>query len=136
MKQALTAFQRLGLCLDRISRHSDLTYQQYSRGGTMIEVAVVSVLACVVAIAAYFERKSLKADVTAAEAKVLTVASKLLSERQEAFTVTRANVARVIADAKADAKRIEADVKAGVEEAKSNITVIVDKIEADIKKVL
>jgi len=102
----------------------------------MIEVAVVSVLACVVAIAAYFERKSLKADVTAAEAKVLTVASKLLSERQEAFTVTRANVARVIADAKADAKRIEADVKAGVEEAKSNITVIVDKIEADIKKVL
>jgi len=99
-------------------------------------VELVAVILAGAVIAAYFERKSLKADVTAAEAKVLTVASKLLAERQEAFTVTRANVARVIADAKADAKRIEADVKAGVEEAKSNITVIVDKIEADIKKVL
>jgi hypothetical protein len=124
----------------------------------MIEVAVVSVLACAVAIAAYLERKSLKADVTAAEAKVLTVAGKLIAELQLKESAVRvkvsADVAKVIADAKycaelldADALKIKAIAEAEaikaedvlfIESAKVGtwVSSLITKIEADLKKVL
>ena len=100
----------------------------------MIEVTVVSGLACAVAIAAYLERKSLKADVASAEAKVLTVAEKLIAELQLKEKSVRAkvsaDVAKVIANAKVEAQKLAA--VPFLECAQATI----EKIEADLKKIL
>jgi len=93
-------------------------------------VELVTVILAGAVIAAYFERKSLKADVAKAEAKTLLVASKLLAERQEAFTATRANVARAIAAAKVEAQKIAAIPLLECAQA------TIEKIEADLKKIL
>ena len=103
------------------------------------EVAVVLLSGTVVT--ACFERASLKADVKAAEAKVLTVANKLIGELLTKETVIRtkisADVAKVIAGAKAGAEKVIADAK-GAEEKIASVMqkAVIEKIEADLKKVL
>ena len=100
-------------------------------------VELVAVILAGAVIAAYFERKSLKADVAAAEAKVLTVAGKLIAELQIKESVVRAkvstDVAKVIAAVKADAADFVGD-DWNVMDVK--IKNFVAKIEADLKKVL
>ena len=100
-------------------------------------VELVAVILAGAVIAAYFERKSLKADVIAAEAKVLTVAGKLIAELQIKESVVRAKVstdaAKVIAAVKADAADFVGD-DWNVMDVK--IKNFVAKIEADLKKVL
>jgi len=93
-------------------------------------VELVTVILAGAVIAAYFERKSLKADVAAAEAKVLTVAEKLIAELQLKEKSVRAkfsaDVAKVIAGYRTDVKALDAKVGA----------VCIDQLEADLKKVL
>ena len=97
-------------------------------------VELVAVILAGAVIAAYFERKSLKADVIAAEAKVLTVAGKLIAELQIKESAVRvkvsADVAKVIAAAKADAEKVDRNP------VLTSALALVEKIEADLKKVL
>jgi len=97
-------------------------------------VELVAVILAGAVIAAYFERKSLKADVIAAEAKVLTVAGKLIAELQIKESAVRvkvsADVAKVIAAAKADAEKVDRNPLL------TSALALVEKIEADLKKVL
>ena len=97
-------------------------------------VELVTVILAGAVIAAYFERKSLKADVIAAEAKVLTVAGKLIAELQIKESAVRvkvsADVAKVIAAAKADAEKVDRNP------VLTSALALVEKIEADLKKVL
>ena len=96
----------------------------------MIEVIGSAACVALVTVLAYVERKSLKADVTAAEAKVLTVAGKLIAELQLKEKSVRAkvsaDVAKVIAGYRTDVKALDAKVGA----------VCIDQLEADLKKVL
>ena len=107
----------------------------------MVGFEVVAVLLAATVVAAYFERASLKADVKTAEAKVLSVANKLINELLTKETVIRtkisADVAKVIADAKAEAEKVIADAK-GAEEKIASVMqkAVIEKIEADLKKVL
>ena len=55
----------------------------------MVGFEVVAVLLAATVVAAYFERASLKADVKTAEAKVLSVANKLINELLTKETVIR-----------------------------------------------
>ena len=93
----------------------------------MIEIIGSAVCVALVTVIAYVERTKLKADVKAAEAKVLAVATKLVNELRTKETVIRAqisaDVAKVIAIAKADAAKVETAWS-------------IEKIEAEIKKVL
>ena len=97
-------------------------------------VELVAVILAGAVIAAYFERKSLRADVIAAEAKVLTVAGKLIAELQIKESAVRvkvsADVAKVIAAAKADAEKVDRNP------VLTSALALVEKIEADLKKVL
>ena len=93
----------------------------------MIEIIGSAACVALVTVIAYVERTKLKADVKAAAAKVLTVATKLVNELRTKETVIRtqisADVAKVIAIAKADAAKVETAWS-------------IEKIEAEIKKVL
>ena len=93
----------------------------------MIEIIGSAACVALVTVIAYVERTKLKADVKAAEAKVLAVATKLVNELRTKETVIRAqisaDVAKVIAIAKADAAKVETAWS-------------IEKIEAEIKKVL
>ena len=91
----------------------------------MIEIIGSAACVALVTVIAYVERTKLKADVKAAEAKVLTVATKLVNELRTKETVIRtqisADVAKVIAGAKAEF---------------TAAALVIEKIEADLKKVL
>ena len=93
----------------------------------MIEIIGSAACVALVTVIAYVERTKLKADVKAAEAKVLAVATKLVNELRTKETVIRtqisADVAKVIAVAKADTAKVETAWS-------------IEKIEAEIKKVL
>ena len=109
-------------------------------GEIMVGFEVAAVLLAGTVVAAYFERASLKADVKTAEAKVLSVANKLINELLTKETVIRtkisADVAKVIADAKAEAARVTAFVKNAATGAETPLEAVIEKIEADLKKVL
>ena len=104
-------------------------------------VELVAVILAGAVIAAYFERKSLKADVAAAEAKVLTVAEKLIAELQLKEKSVRAkvsaDVAKVIAAAKADAAKIIAEINQdAIVDTITKIRNLSANLEADLKKIL
>ncbi|MFI5260828.1 MAG: hypothetical protein ACHQU0_03475 [Candidatus Paceibacteria bacterium] len=101
---------------------------------------VIAVVLAGAAIAAYFERKALKADAVAAEANV-TAAFKRVGAYVSAKEVQvreqiAKDVAKAIADAKADAEKIEADIKADASKTEGAVKGVIVKLEADIKKVI
>ncbi len=89
----------------------------------MVGFEVTAVLLVGTVVAAYFERVSLKAD-----------ANKLIGELRSKETVVRAqisaDVAKVIAAAKADAEKVDRNP------VLTSALALVEKIEADLKKVL
>jgi hypothetical protein len=102
----------------------------------MFEVIGSAACVALVTALAYVERTKLKADVKAAEAKVLAVATKLvaelqLKEKESAVRVkVSADVAKVIAAAKADAEKVDRNP------VLTSALALVEKIEADLKKIL
>jgi len=88
-----------------------------------VVVAVVAVAAIGVA---YLERKNLEVAFEADVQKLITL---LRSKESAVRAKISGDVAKVIADAKAEAEKIQTDAKAEVSKALA-------KLEADIKKVL
>jgi len=101
---------------------------------------IVAGLVAAFAVVAYFERKSLRADVVAAEAKVVSAGEKFILALRSKESQVRAkiwtDVSKVIVEAKAEAEKIEADVKADVSKAEGSVKALVAKIEADVKKAI
>ncbi len=98
---------------------------------------IVAVVLAGAIIAAYFERKALKADavakVTAAFKRVgAYVSAKEVQVREQIAK----DVAKAIADAKADAEKIEADIKADASKTEGAVKGVIVKLEAAIKKVI
>ena len=107
----------------------------------MIEIIGSAVCVALVTVIAYAERTKLKADVKAAEAKVLTVATKLVNELRTKETVIRAqisaDVAKVIAGVKADGNKIIVDINHNsIGDTVTMIRNLTANLEADLKKVL
>lgn len=101
---------------------------------------VAAVVIVAVAGFGYAERKSLKADVVSAEAKVKTLAETFTTNIQARESQVRAkiavDVAKVVSAAKGDAIKAEAEVKADVSKVEGVITGAIAKVEADLKKVI
>ena len=107
----------------------------------MIEIIGSAACVALVTVIAYAERTKLKADVKAAEAKVLAVATKLVNELRTKETVIRtkisADVAKVIADVKADGNKIIVDINHNsIGDTVTMIRNLTANLEADLKKVL
>jgi hypothetical protein len=106
----------------------------------MVFAEILAVALVGVAIAAYFERSFLRAEAAAIKAKALEAEQKFvlaLQLRESRIRATVAgSVAKVIAEAKAEAEKLEAEVKADVSKAEGRIQALVAKLEAAIKKVV
>jgi hypothetical protein len=107
----------------------------------MIEVIGSAACVALVTALAYVERTKLKADVKATEAKVLTVATKLVAELQRKENAVRAkiaaDVAKVVADTRADAAKIIDEInRDAIVDTITKIRNLSANLEADLKKVL
>ncbi len=107
-------------------------------------IEVIAVVLAGLLVAAYFERKTLAADAKAAEAKVISVAQHFIGELTAKETVIRAkikaDVVKVIANAKAnleaDLKKIEAVEKEAAAKIDAEAKTVIANIEADLKKII
>ena len=101
---------------------------------------VIAVVLAGAAIAAYFERKALKADVVLAEGRVASALNRVsacVKTKEVRFRADiAAHVEKVIAEAKAEAEKIEGEAKADVSSVEGRVKTLVASIEADIKKAL
>ena len=101
---------------------------------------VIAVLLAGLTIAAYFERKGLRADVAKVSADARAEWKRFVVALHDKELVVRgrisADVAKVVAGVKAEATKLEAEAKADVKSVEGKIEALVAKAEADLKKVL
>ena len=101
---------------------------------------ILAVVAVALAGIAYLERKSLKTDVLAAEAKLEAKSAAFVAALRGKEGVIRtkiaADVAEVVSKAKAEAASLEAVIKGDVTKAEGSVKALLAKLEADLKKVV